>query len=47
MVSHDEMETISGLAHDEGRVVNFNGEKIAVYKSEKGVLYAVNRCVHI
>lgn len=45
---HEELETLSGLAPGEGKVVLFNKQKVAVYKSTDGKLYAVNPiCTHM
>ena len=45
---HDELEEISGLAPGEGKVVNFNNQKLALYKDEQGRLYAVDPiCTHM
>ncbi len=44
----EKIETLSSLAHGEGKVVNYEGEKIALYKDEAGGLHAVNpTCPHL
>ncbi len=44
----EKIETLSSLAHGEGKVVSFEGEKIALYKDEEGGLHAVNpTCPHL
>ncbi len=44
----EKIETVSALAHGEGKVVSYEGEKIALYKDEAGGLHAVNpTCPHL
>ncbi len=48
LFSADEMESLSNLAHNEGKVVEYNGKKMGLYKNEQGKLFAVNTaCTHI
>jgi glycine/D-amino acid oxidase-like deaminating enzyme/nitrite reductase/ring-hydroxylating ferredoxin subunit len=48
LFSRKGLETLSGLAHGEGRVVVFEGHKIAVYKDANGNLHVVNpTCTHL
>lgn len=45
---HDELEELAGLATGEGKVINFNNQKIALYKDEQGALHAVDPiCTHM
>ncbi len=44
----EDIETLSSLAHNEGRVVEYEGKKMGLYKDENGKLYAVSTaCTHI
>lgn len=44
----EELQEIAALAPGEGKVVAYEGQTIALYKDETGVLYAVNpTCVHM
>lgn len=46
--SRKQLESLSDLAHGEGRVVVFEGHKIAVYKDANGNLHVVNpTCTHL
>ncbi len=44
----EKIESLSDLAPGEGKVVSYEGEKIALYKDEQGGLHAVNpTCPHL
>ena len=44
----EKIETVSSLAHGEGKVINYEGEKIALYKDASGGLHALNpTCPHL
>jgi len=46
--SQEKIESISELAHDEGKLVKYEGHSLGVYKSHEGKLFAVNpSCPHI
>ncbi len=46
--SHDELEELVELAPGEGKVVVYNGQKIALHKNDDGALFALNPlCTHI
>lgn len=46
--SGDDLEEIAGLAPGEGKIVNYNKQKMALYKDEEGILHAVNPvCTHL
>ncbi|TKK64328.1 FAD-dependent oxidoreductase [Ilyomonas limi] len=46
--TRDKIESLSDLAHGEGKVANYEGEKIALYKDENGQLHAVSPvCRHL
>ena len=46
--SHDELHELAELATGEGKIVNFKGEKIAIYKDEKGDIQAISPiCTHV
>ncbi|CAN5130121.1 FAD-dependent oxidoreductase [soil metagenome] len=46
--SNTALESLSGIAKGEGKVVEFENHKIALYKDEKGNLHAVNpTCTHV
>ncbi len=48
LFTKEKIETVSSLAHGEGKVVDYEGEKIALYKDEAGGLHAVNpTCPHL
>ncbi len=43
-----DIEELSDIAKTEGRVVEYNGKKMGIYKDENGALYAVSTaCTHI
>jgi Rieske Fe-S protein len=44
----EKLEQLAGLAPGEGKLVNYEGSKIALYKDEQGVLHAVDPvCTHL
>ena len=44
----EKLEEFAELAPGEGRVVKYNGEKVALYKDEHGDLHAINPiCTHM
>jgi glycine/D-amino acid oxidase-like deaminating enzyme/nitrite reductase/ring-hydroxylating ferredoxin subunit len=46
--TRERVESLSELAHGEGKVITYEGEKIALYKDKAGQLHAVNPvCVHM
>ena len=46
-ISSEKLTELSDLAHGEGRVVKFEGKKLAIYKDEGGKVHAVNPvCTH-
>ena len=46
--SHEQLEELSNLAAGEGRVVEFENQKLAIYKSMEGQIYALNpACTHL
>lgn len=46
--SSEELESLAGLASNEGRVVTYNDRKMALYKDSEGNLHAVNpTCTHL
>ena len=46
--NQEKIESLSALAHGEGKVVSYEGEKIGLYKDEQGGLHAVNTtCPHL
>lgn len=46
--TRDKVESLGELAHGEGKVIAYEGEKIALYKDENGGLHAVNPvCPHM
>ncbi|OQP50053.1 oxidoreductase [Niastella koreensis] len=48
LVTRTQLESLSGLAHNEGRVVVFEGHKIAMYKDGNGNLHVLNpTCTHL
>jgi glycine/D-amino acid oxidase-like deaminating enzyme/nitrite reductase/ring-hydroxylating ferredoxin subunit len=48
LFSRKELESLSGLAHEEGKVVVFDKHKIAVYKDVDGNLHVLNpTCTHL
>lgn len=45
---HEDLQDVAGLAAGEAKVVNYNGQKIALYKDEKNTLHAVHPiCTHL
>lgn len=45
---HENLDELATLAHGEGKVVNYENHKIALYKDDDGVLHAVNPiCTHL
>jgi Rieske Fe-S protein len=45
---HEKLESLSGLAAGEGKVVSYENNKIALYKSPEGELHAVSPiCTHL
>lgn len=45
---HEELEEISGLAAGEGKVINYNNHKVALYKDDHGELHALDPiCTHM
>jgi glycine/D-amino acid oxidase-like deaminating enzyme/nitrite reductase/ring-hydroxylating ferredoxin subunit len=45
---HNKLEELADLAPGEARVVKYEGHHVAIYKTEKGVVYALNSaCTHI
>ncbi len=48
LLPHDKLEELADLAPDEGRVIVFEGKKIAIYKDEDGKLHALSpTCTHL
>lgn len=48
LFSGEKLEQLSNLAPGEGKLVTYEGEKIAVFKDERGGLHAVNPvCTHL
>jgi len=46
--AHEHLEELSNLAHDEAKVVEYENQKLAIYKSKEGVIYALNPiCTHL
>lgn len=46
--SHEEMHELAELATEEGKIVNFRGEKIAIYKDIDGGIHALSpTCTHV
>jgi glycine/D-amino acid oxidase-like deaminating enzyme/nitrite reductase/ring-hydroxylating ferredoxin subunit len=44
----DKLEELAGIAPGEARVVKYEGQQLAIYKNEKGRVYALNSaCTHI
>jgi glycine/D-amino acid oxidase-like deaminating enzyme/nitrite reductase/ring-hydroxylating ferredoxin subunit len=44
----DKLHEAAELAHGEGKLVNYEGESLALYKDESGVIHAVNpACTHV
>lgn len=45
---HEDLESLAALSRGEGKVVNYNDQKIALYKDEEGLLHAINPiCTHL
>lgn len=48
LFTKEKIESLSNLAHGEGKVVSYDGEKLALYKDEQGGLHAVrSTCTHM
>jgi len=48
LFTKEKVESLSSLAQGEGKVIDFEGEKIGLYKDEQGGLHAVNpTCPHM
>jgi len=48
LLSHEKLETLATLAPGEGKVVNYEGEKVALHKDYEGNLHALNPvCTHM
>ena len=46
--SHEELHELAELATEEGKIVNFKGEKIAIYKDIEGDIHALSPiCTHV
>ena len=46
--SGEQLEALAGIAPGEGKVVEYENQKIAIYKDEQGKLYAVKPiCTHM
>src|SRR5688572_13603715 len=46
--SHEELHELAELATDEGKIVNFKDEKIAIYKDKNGGIHALSpTCTHV
>ncbi len=44
----EKIDGLSGLAPGEGKIVNYEGEKLAIYKDESGVAHALSPvCTHV
>jgi glycine/D-amino acid oxidase-like deaminating enzyme/nitrite reductase/ring-hydroxylating ferredoxin subunit len=47
-LSHEQIESFAELAPGEARLVKLEGDKLALYKDEKGMLYAISpTCTHL
>ena len=44
--AHDQLEALSDLAHDEAKIVEYENKKLALYKSQEGVIYALESNLH-
>ena len=45
---HAELESLAGLAPGEGKVLNYNDQKIALHKDDEGLLHAISPiCTHL
>src|SRR5688572_15784841 len=45
---HEDLENLAGLAPGEGKVVNYDKHKIALYKDDEGLLHAIHPiCTHL
>ena len=45
---HEDLENLAGLAPGEGKVVNYDNHKIALYKDDEGLLHAIHPiCTHL
>ena len=46
--SHEDLHELAELATDEGKIVNFKDEKIAIYKDKNGGIHALSpTCTHV
>ena len=46
--SHEELHELAELASDEGKIVSFKDEKIAIYKDKNGGIHALSPiCTHV
>jgi hypothetical protein len=46
--SHEELHELAELATEEGKIVNFNDEKVAIYKDKEGNIHALSpTCTHV
>ncbi len=46
--SHEELHELAELATEEGKIVNFKDEKVAIYKDKKGSIHALSPiCTHV
>jgi len=46
--SHEDLHELAELATEEGRIVNFKDEKVAIYKDENGAIHALSPiCTHV
>jgi glycine/D-amino acid oxidase-like deaminating enzyme/nitrite reductase/ring-hydroxylating ferredoxin subunit len=46
--SHEQLEELSNLAAGEGKVVEFENQRLAIYKTPEGVIHALNPiCTHL
>ena len=48
LLPHEKLQELADLAPGEGKVIVYEGKKIALYKNEDGQLYAFNpACTHL
>ena len=46
--SHEELHELAELATEEGKIVNFKDEKVAIYKDKEGSIHALSpTCTHV
>lgn len=44
----EKLESLTGLAHGEGRIVDYEDDKLAIYKDEEGKIHALHSlCTHL